>query len=39
MGVPEYQVCRWKYGFFSHVSMMLAVLEYVIEDEELAELS
>ena len=34
MGVPEYQVSRWKNGFFSQVSMMLAVLEYGIEDDE-----
>lgn len=39
MGVPEYQVSRWKNGFFSQVSMMLAVLEYGIEDEEMAELT
>lgn len=36
MGVPEYQVSRWKNGFFSQVSMMLAVLEYGIEDEEMS---
>lgn len=39
MGVPEYQVSRWKNGFFSQVSMMLAVLEYGIEDDEMAELT
>lgn len=39
MGIPEYQVSRWKNGFFSQVSMMLAVLEYGIEDEEMAELT
>ena len=39
MGVPEYRVSRWKNGFFSQVSMMLAVLEYGIEDEEMAELT
>ncbi|HBH8310676.1 TPA: hypothetical protein KXY81_003124 [Escherichia coli] len=39
MGVPEYQVSRWKNGFFSQVSMMLAVLEWGVEDEELAELA
>ncbi|PAC17582.1 CII family transcriptional regulator [Escherichia coli] len=35
--VPEYQVSRWKNGFFSQVSMMLAVLEYGIEDDEMAD--
>lgn len=39
MGIPEYQVSRWKNGFFSQVSLMLAVLEYGIEDEEMAELT
>ena len=39
MGVPEYQVSRWQNGFFSQVSMMLAVLEYGIEDDEMAELT
>ncbi|EAC0054067.1 hypothetical protein FNH60_19600 [Salmonella enterica subsp. enterica] len=39
MGIPEYQVSRWKNGFFTQVSMMLAVLEYGIEDEEMAELT
>ena len=39
MGIPEYQVSRWKNGFFSQVSMMLAVLEYGIEDDEMAELT
>lgn len=39
MGIPEYQVSRWKSGFFSQVSMMLAILEYGIEDEEMAELT
>ncbi|MFP1868649.1 CII family transcriptional regulator [Lonsdalea quercina] len=39
MGVPEYQVSRWKNGFFSQVSLMLAVLNYGVADDEMAELA
>ncbi|AXW87793.1 hypothetical protein AU509_11970 [Lonsdalea britannica] len=39
MGVPEYQVSRWKNGFFSQVSLMLSVLNYGIDDDEMAELA
>lgn len=39
MGVPEYQVSRWKNGFFSQISMMLAILNYGVEDDEMAELA
>ena len=38
MDVPEYQVSRWKNGLFRQVSMMLAVLNYGIADDEMAEL-
>lgn len=39
MGVPEYQVSRWKNGFFSQVSMMLAVLEWGVVDDDMARLA
>jgi hypothetical protein len=39
MDVPEYQVSRWKNGLFRQVSMMLAVLNYGIADDEMAELA
>ncbi|MBF7978089.1 MULTISPECIES: CII family transcriptional regulator [Rahnella] len=39
MKVPEYTVSRWKAGLFKQVSMMLAVLEYGVEDEDLARLA
>lgn len=46
IGVDEAQICRMKVAkgreknsFFKTMSMMLAVLEYGIEDEEMAELT
>lgn len=45
-GIDEAQICRMKVAkgreknsFFKTMSMMLAVLEYGIEDEEMAELT
>ncbi|HCR2010138.1 TPA: hypothetical protein ONC52_001960 [Enterobacter asburiae] len=46
IGVDEAQICRMKVAkgreknsFFKTMSMLLAVLEYGIEDEEMAELT
>lgn len=39
MGVHESQVSRWKSGFLETMSMALAVLNYGIADEEMAELA
>ncbi|CAK8743274.1 hypothetical protein SODG_006410 [Sodalis praecaptivus] len=39
MNVPEYQVSRWKNGLFRQVNLMLAVLNYGIADDEMAELA
>ncbi|CZY59428.1 CII family transcriptional regulator [Enterobacter hormaechei] len=46
IGVDEAQICRMKVAkgreknsFFKTMSMMLAVLEYGIEDDEMAELT
>lgn len=38
-GVAEYTVSRMKTGFFRQMSMALDILEYGIEDEQLAELA
>lgn len=46
IGIDEAQICRMKVAkgreknsFFKTMSMMLAVLEYGIEDDEMAELT
>ena len=39
MGVHESQVSRWKSGLLETMSMALAVLNYGIADEEMAELA
>lgn len=39
MGVHESTVSRMKEGFFTQVSMALAILEYGIDDTEIVELA
>lgn len=39
MGVHESRVSRWKSGLLETMSMALAVLNYGIADEEMAELA
>ncbi|HEO8934550.1 TPA: hypothetical protein QIF01_003342 [Serratia marcescens] len=39
MGVHESQVSRWKSGLLETMSMALAVLNYGIADDEMAELA
>lgn len=39
LGVAEYTVSRMKSGFFRQMSMALDILEYGIEDEQMAELA
>ncbi|CNG23784.1 hypothetical protein RSJ44_004667 [Yersinia enterocolitica] len=39
MGIHESRISKWKHGFFQQVSMMLAILEYGVEDEELNRLA
>lgn len=39
IGVNASQITRWKESLIPRMSMMLAVLEYGIEDEEMAELT
>ncbi|BEM41768.1 hypothetical protein SME13J_03870 [Serratia marcescens] len=39
MGVHESQVSRWKSGLLETMSMALAVLNYGVADDEMAELA
>ncbi|EMH7657708.1 lambda phage CII family protein [Salmonella enterica] len=39
LGVNESQISRWKGDFIPKIGMLLAVLEWGVEDEELAELA
>jgi hypothetical protein len=39
LGINESQISRWKDSFIPKMSMLLAVLEWGIEDEELADLA
>lgn len=39
MGVHESQVSRWKSGLLKTMSMALAVLNYGVADDEMAELA
>ncbi len=39
IGVNASQITRWKDSLIPRMSMILAVLEYGIEDEEMAELT
>lgn len=39
IGVNASQITRWKESLIPRMSMILAVLEYGIEDEEMAELT
>lgn len=39
LGINESQISRWKGDFIPKMGMLLAVLEYGIEDEEMAELT
>ena len=39
MGVHESQVSRWKSGLLETMSMVLAVLNYGVADDEMAELA
>lgn len=39
IGVNASQVTRWKESLIPKMSMLLAILEYGIEDEEMAELT
>lgn len=39
LGVNESQISRWKDSFIPKMGMLLAVLEWGVEDEELAELA
>ncbi|AHF77932.1 Phage transcriptional activator CII [Sodalis praecaptivus] len=39
MGVHESQVSRWKNGMLETMSMALAILNYGVEDEDLARLA
>lgn len=39
LGINESQISRWKGDFIPKMGMLLAVLEWGVEDEELAELA
>ncbi len=39
LGINESQISRWKDSFIPKMGMLLAVLEWGVEDEELAELA
>jgi len=39
LGINESQITRWKDSFIPKMSMLLAVLEWGVEDEELASLA
>lgn len=39
LGINESQISRWKDSFIPKMAMLLAVLEWGVEDEELAELA
>lgn len=39
LGINESQISRWKETFIPKMSMLLAVLEWGIEDDEMAELT
>ncbi|EFH3946678.1 hypothetical protein F9626_06170 [Escherichia coli] len=39
VGVDKSQISRWKRDWIPKLSMLLAVLEWGVEDEELAELA
>lgn len=39
LGINESQISRWKDSFIPKMSMLLAVLEWGVEDEELAGLA
>ncbi|ECI5744582.1 hypothetical protein D5P88_00540 [Salmonella enterica subsp. enterica] len=39
LGINESQISRWKGDFIPKIGMLLAVLEWGVEDEELAELA
>ncbi|EJV4876234.1 lambda phage CII family protein [Salmonella enterica] len=39
LGINESQISRWKGDFIQKMGMLLAVLEWGVEDEELAELA
>ncbi|EBF0840047.1 hypothetical protein DDQ86_03195 [Salmonella enterica] len=39
LGVNESPISRWKGDFIPKIGMLLAVLEWGVEDEELAELA
>lgn len=39
LGINESQISRWKGDFIPNMGMLLAVLEWGVEDEELAELA
>lgn len=39
LGINESQITRWKDSFIPKMSMLLAVLEWGVEDEELAVLA
>ncbi|EHI4684938.1 hypothetical protein J9M11_004853 [Salmonella enterica] len=39
IGVDKSQITRWKESLLPRMSMLLAVLEWGVEDEELAELA
>lgn len=39
LGINESQISRWKDSFIPKMSMLLAVLEWGVDDEELADLA
>ena len=39
LGINESQISRWKDSFIPKMAMLLAVLEWGVEDEELAKLA
>lgn len=39
IGVDESQVCRWKVSWLPKISMLLAVLEYGVVDDDIARVS